>query len=111
MIVFLFTNVNAGFSFVFNALGRIYTITIILNTIILKQHGGSQKSSATSWTRSRSRIPRRSMPSASRSVVFAPIEFQTFTIPDHDIDDLDTTQPTKASAAGISMDNIDESSS
>ncbi|KAJ8083010.1 hypothetical protein PM082_008871 [Marasmius tenuissimus] len=111
MIVFLFTSHFNVFNLIFNSLGRIYTITIVVNSILVKQHHESVISHETSLSRSRStrsRIPRRIRTGTEdrTSVVFAPIEFQTFTVPDLDLDDSDPSDPshqlaTKDSGTGM----------
>ncbi|KAF9259122.1 hypothetical protein L218DRAFT_908666 [Marasmius fiardii PR-910] len=80
MVIFRFTSKD-GFSFVFNLLGRIYTLTTVVNCIALKRH---RNTSASISAVNDSNVP---APTASRtpgSVALTPTNRQTCTIPEDD---------------------------
>ncbi|KAF9260682.1 hypothetical protein L218DRAFT_962262 [Marasmius fiardii PR-910] len=73
MIVLLFTKLEA-FTFVFNLIGRIYVLTIVVNCIVLRRRKVTQ---VETLSLSETRSTRR-----SGSVVLTPQDFHTLTIPE-----------------------------
>ncbi|ESK91679.1 hypothetical protein Moror_10675 [Moniliophthora roreri MCA 2997] len=78
MLVLLFTTIN-GFYVLFASLGRLYTLTVLINFIVLR---GSKEE--TSRVISRTRSTRTRTATAGDPVAMTPIVFHSFTVPDLD---------------------------
>ncbi|KAG7094819.1 hypothetical protein E1B28_005632 [Marasmius oreades] len=82
-VILLFTSIQA-FVFVFNLVGRLYTLTIVGNCIALKRHKnpGVVDDSSQAATSSETQTRRDSRFGLPGSVVLTPLDLHTFTIPE-----------------------------
>ncbi|KAG7095763.1 hypothetical protein E1B28_006468 [Marasmius oreades] len=90
MIILLFTSIEA-FTLVFDLVGRVYTLTIVVNCVALKRQKPPRDESVTQTTRNSRR---------SGSVVLTTLELNTFTIPE-DIETESSEPPSHAKSVPV----------